>query len=86
MHVRGAARKWLQTTVSANEIDFAGMIRRLYKQNYSGYLAIEYVWVDWKRCNRTDNVSETLFLRCQLKRYMKSEQQRPAPKQTTRDV
>lgn len=24
---------------------------------------MEYVWVDWKGCNRTDNVSKTLLLR-----------------------
>jgi hypothetical protein len=34
----------------------------LQELRYGGFLAMEYVWVDWKGCNRTDNVSETLLL------------------------
>jgi sugar phosphate isomerase/epimerase len=59
IHVRGAAPKKLQTPMSENQIDFGGMMRRLYQQKYSGFLAVEYGWVDWEQCNRTDNVSET---------------------------
>lgn len=80
IHVRGGARNHLQSTVSENEIDFAGMIRRLYKHNYRGFLATEYVWVDWERCNRTDNVSETLLLRRQLEGLMRHEEQSPKGK------
>ena len=54
-----------------NAIDFDGIIRRLRKQRYDGFIAIEYVWVDWMQCNRTDNVSETLLLRSQLTRSIK---------------
>lgn len=66
IHVRGGAPKRLQAPVSENEIDFVGMVHRLEKQQYSGFLALEYVWVDWEQCNRTDNVSETILLRRQL--------------------
>lgn len=73
MHMRGGALNRLQTPVNENEIDFGGIVRRLYKQKYNGFLAIEYVWVDWKQCNRTDNVSETILLRRQLADFMNPE-------------
>jgi sugar phosphate isomerase/epimerase len=63
IHLRGGARGRLQTPVNESEIDFAGMFRRLRKQKYKGSLAIEYVWTEWKQCNCTDNISETLLLR-----------------------
>jgi sugar phosphate isomerase/epimerase len=63
IHVRGGAAGRLQTSVKENVIDFPGMLNRLQPLDYRGFLALEYVWVDWKNCNRTDNVSETLLLR-----------------------
>ncbi len=73
IHVRGGAPKRLQTPVSENEIDFAGMVRRLHQQKYRGFLAVEYVWSDWQQCNRTDNVSETILLRRQLEELMEAQ-------------
>jgi hypothetical protein len=26
-------------------------------------MCLEYVWIDWEGCNRTDNISETIILR-----------------------
>jgi sugar phosphate isomerase/epimerase len=69
IHVRGGAHGRLQTPARENEIDFAGMIRHLCGQRYKGFLAIEYVWVDWMQCNQTDNVSETILLRRQLEEF-----------------
>ena len=63
LHVRGGARERLQTSVDENTIDFPGMLTRLQRLGYGSFLALEYVWVDWKGCNRTDNVSETILLR-----------------------
>ena len=31
--------------------------------NYSGFVVLEYVWVDWMGCNEVDNLSETILLR-----------------------
>jgi sugar phosphate isomerase/epimerase len=62
VHVRGGAIGRLQTSVDENTIDFPGMLAGLQELGYGGFLALEYVWVDWKGCNRTDNVSETLLL------------------------
>jgi len=63
VHVRGGAFDRLQTSLEENTIDFAGIMNSLKKLDYVGFLALEYVWVDWKGCNRTDNVSETILLR-----------------------
>jgi sugar phosphate isomerase/epimerase len=63
VHVRGGAPDRLQTTVGENTIDFPGMLAGLQRLDYEGFLALEYVWIDWKGCNRTDNVSETVLLR-----------------------
>jgi sugar phosphate isomerase/epimerase len=71
VHVRGGAPGRLQTPVHENKIDFRGMIRRLSKQKYNGFLALEYVWIDWQQCNRADNVSETILLRDLLTDLMK---------------
>lgn len=70
IHARGGARGRLQTPVSENEIDFEGMIRRLLRSGYKGFLALEYVWIAWNDCNRADNVSETITLRRQLAAFM----------------
>jgi sugar phosphate isomerase/epimerase len=67
MHVRGGALDRLQTSVDENTIDFPGMLAGLRQFGYEGFLALEYVWIDWKGCNRTDNVSETVLLRRALK-------------------
>jgi sugar phosphate isomerase/epimerase len=66
IHVRGGAIGRLQTSVQESTIDFPGMITGLERLGYEGFLALEYVWMDWKGCNRTDNVSETLLLRREL--------------------
>jgi sugar phosphate isomerase/epimerase len=63
VHVRGGARERLQTSLDENTIEFGGMLSGLNRLGYDGFLALEYVWVDWKGCNRTDNVSETVLLR-----------------------
>jgi sugar phosphate isomerase/epimerase len=63
VHVRGGALDRLQTSVDENTIDFPGMLVGLRQAGYEGFLALEYVWIDWKGCNRTDNVSETALLR-----------------------
>ena len=61
LHARGGAIGRLQTSVDEPTIDFPGMLAGLPELGYGGFLALEYVWVGWKGCNRTDNVSETLF-------------------------
>ena len=69
-HARGGAPRQLQSTVKDNTIDFAAIPRELKRLNYRGYLCLEYVWVDWEGCNRTDNVAETLLLKAQLSKLI----------------
>jgi sugar phosphate isomerase/epimerase len=63
VHVRGGAPNRLQTPATENAIDFSGMLAGLERLGFDGFLALEYVWVDWNGCNRTDSVSESLLLR-----------------------
>lgn len=48
------------------------MIARLIELNYAGFLALEYVWVDWQGRNRTDNLSETILLMRKLERFLRA--------------
>lgn len=72
LHVRGGARGRLQTGVTENAIDFAGMMEGLHALNYEGKIALEYVWIDWEGCNRADNISETILLRERLRAMTKA--------------
>ena len=65
-HARGGAKGQLQSTVKDNTIDFDEIVRRFKQAGYDGYTCLEYVYVDWAGCNRTDNVAETLQLRDKL--------------------
>jgi sugar phosphate isomerase/epimerase len=62
-HARGGAKGQLQSTVKDNAIDFPAVMKGLKESGYTGHLCLEYVYVDWEGCNRTDNVAETLQLK-----------------------
>jgi len=62
-HARGGAPKRLQSTMAENTIAFPEILRQFASGGYPGWICLEYVWVDWEGCNRTDNVSETVLLR-----------------------
>ena len=62
-HARGGASGKLQSTMKENIIPFPAIRDALRKRNYPGWICLEYVWVDWEGCNRTDNVAETILLR-----------------------
>jgi sugar phosphate isomerase/epimerase len=63
LHVRGARPGRLQTSFKDNAIDYRRVVERLAATNYHGWLGVEYVWIDWERCNECDNVSETILFR-----------------------
>ena len=56
-----------QASLAENTIDFEGMMAGLSAMHYQGKLALEYVWVEWQGCNRSDNLSETILLRQRLR-------------------
>ena len=62
-HARGARKGRLQASFTDNTIDYARVVDRLRELDYSGYLGIEYVWLDWEHCNEVDNISETVLFR-----------------------
>lgn len=62
IHVRGGAPGKLQSTMAENQINFPSIRAELGALGYGGFTCLEYVYVDWEGCNRTDNVSETLRL------------------------
>jgi sugar phosphate isomerase/epimerase len=79
IHAHGAAPRRLQIALEKSQVDFGGMIRRLHKNKYSGFVAIEYLRDSWNGCNRTDNVSETILLRNRLAEYFRPEQREVLP-------
>lgn len=66
-HARGARHGRLQCSVKENVIDYGRVVQRLIQANYTGFIGIEYVWIDWEHCNKCDNVSETILLRDQIR-------------------
>lgn len=62
-HARGACTGRLQASFKENVIDYERVVTRMRETDYSGWIGVEYVWIDWERCNECDNVSETILFR-----------------------
>jgi sugar phosphate isomerase/epimerase len=62
-HARGACQGKLQAAMKENVIDYARVLRKMKQTGYKGFIALEYVWIEWMHCNEVDNVSETVLLR-----------------------
>lgn len=62
-HIRGTCRGRLQAPFKENAVDYARALRKLADVGYSGFHAIEYVWIEWERCNECDNLSEIILFR-----------------------
>lgn len=60
---RGGAPGLLQASMRASTIDFPAMVKQLGTLGYTGFLACEYVWSEWQRCDEVDNLTETVALR-----------------------
>ena len=63
VHMRCARLGRLQSSLSANTIDFPRMLAALQKCNFAGWMALEYVWIDWEHCNEVDIISESVQLK-----------------------
>lgn len=70
-HVRGAREGRLQERFAHNVIDYKRVLEAMKSSNYSGWLGIEYVWIDWEHCNECDNLSETILYRDFLRAEMR---------------
>ena len=62
-HVRGAREGRLQESFARNTIDYARVYAAMLETEYTGWIGIEYVWIDWEHCNECDNLSETILFR-----------------------
>jgi sugar phosphate isomerase/epimerase len=62
-HVRGARPGRLQAPLKDSTIDYRRVLEVMAETGYSGWLGIEYVWIDWEHCNECDNLSETILFR-----------------------
>jgi sugar phosphate isomerase/epimerase len=61
-HARCARKGRLQSGLQENAIDFSRALKTLNKYGFNGWLALEYVWIDWEHCNEVDVLSETIQL------------------------
>ena len=62
-HIRGGRKGRLQVNFKDNVVDYGRVLRKLQAIRYRGWLAFEYVWMEWERCNESDNLSETILYR-----------------------
>ena len=62
-HVRGARQGRLQESFARNTIDYKRVHQAMRAAGYTGWIGIEYVWIDWEHCNECDNLSETIQFR-----------------------
>ncbi len=65
-HARGGMDGRVQCALEDSTIDYGRAVDALRAAGYDGWLAPEYVWIDWERCNECDNVSETILMRDRL--------------------
>ncbi|MEO6829200.1 MAG: TIM barrel protein, partial [Acidobacteriaceae bacterium] len=63
LHARCGRQGRLQASLRENTIDFVRIVRSLEQHEYTGFITLEYVWIDWEQCNEVDNLSETILLR-----------------------
>ncbi len=68
VHIRGACRGRLQCNFRENTIDYPRMVRAMAKAGYRGWIGIEYIWIDWEKCNESDTISETIQMRDLVRR------------------
>ena len=62
-HARGARAGRLQASFKENVIDYGRVLDVMRRVGYTGFVGVEYVWIDWEHCNEVDNLSETILLR-----------------------
>lgn len=62
-HARGACQGKLQAAMKENVVDYPRVLRKMNASGYKGFIALEYVWIEWMHCNEVDNLSETIILR-----------------------
>jgi sugar phosphate isomerase/epimerase len=72
-HARGARDGKLQCTLRENTINYDRVVEVMRETGYDGYIGIEYVWTPGEGpydLTNTDNVSETILLRDQIRKRL----------------
>lgn len=62
-HARCACKGKLQASFKENTIDYRRILHAMAKTGYSKYVVLEYVWMEFMRCNEVDILTETVQLR-----------------------
>lgn len=63
VHARGARSGRLQCATSESTIDYRRIAAALTQREYAGFVATEYVWLEYEGMNDCDILSETVLLR-----------------------
>lgn len=66
LHARAARRGRLQSALQENTIGFPRLLAALNQHAFQGWVALEYVWLDWEHCNEVDVLSESVQLKRRL--------------------
>jgi sugar phosphate isomerase/epimerase len=70
VQIRGGRIGMGQCSMKENTIDYEAVVDALATSGYDGFLAVEYVWIEWENMNRCDNVSETILMRDRLNAHL----------------
>jgi sugar phosphate isomerase/epimerase len=73
VQTRGVAFDRLQAPLKDSSLDFERMVDVLQAAGYNEFINVEYIWVDWKRLNEVDVLSETVMLRDRLNAKFRGE-------------
>jgi sugar phosphate isomerase/epimerase len=73
VQTRGVAKGRLQAPLKESTLDMERMVDVLVAAGYDGFIDVEYIWVDWKRLNEVDVISETVMLRDRLNAKLSGE-------------
>jgi sugar phosphate isomerase/epimerase len=77
-HARCARAGRLQGSFKENAIDFRRALTAFNAHRFNGWIALEYVWIDWEHCNEVDVLSETIQLSAHLTAAAKTISKRTA--------
>jgi sugar phosphate isomerase/epimerase len=59
-HARQGAPGRLQTGMKDGTLDYQKIIQKLREVGYDGFLTVEFAYQEWKGCNQTDTIAETI--------------------------
>lgn len=68
--VRQAAPEVMQAISYEGTIDIQRLVRQLAAMDYNGFIAAEYVRMQKWDCDRVDNLSETIYVRDQIRQAL----------------